>query len=154
MILLFKNIPSTTTSKDLRNFVEPHLKYVSFLAFKRGNIFKTDTFTYKDKNYNYPFLYGIVFVDTTKAGLYLIKKLNGKRYKNKMIEVREYFVRSTKNDRRLKQTTIPDEIRNKRKGDRRSKVIIQEGAKEIVLYQHGTIFDRENVYDPRRRSDD
>jgi hypothetical protein len=88
--------------------------------------------------------------DNRNAGLRVIKKLNGKRFKNRALEAREFIVRSKHNDRRLTQKRLSFEVSEKRKGERRRDVS-SDMENENTLISGSNIFDRENVYLPTRR---
>jgi hypothetical protein len=90
--------------------------------------------------------HGRIFIDDEKAGKRVIEKLHGKRFKNKIVEVREYFIRSQKNDRRLTQQPVSTEILEKRKGERRCNIKHQG---DQAAYTN--VFDTENVYQISRR---
>ena len=146
MILIIKNIPSITQESELGDFVAPALRFCLLLPFKLGNILKTDIFCLKNIKTNALSFHGRIFIDDEKAGKLAIKKLNGKRFKNKIVEVREYFIRSHKNDRRLTQQPVSTDILEKRKGERRCN-IKHEG--QAAAYTN--VFDTENIYQISRR---
>lgn len=147
MILIIKNIPSITSENELSDFVAPALKFCLLLPIKLGNILKADIFCLKNIKTNVLSFHGRVFIDDDKAGKLAIKKLHGRRFKNKIVEVREYFTRSSKNDRRLAQDQPPAEIIEKRKGERRCNV---QYAGDAALYKN--VFDTENIYQLNRRA--
>jgi hypothetical protein len=94
--------------------------------------------------------YGIVFLSSRKAGLRVIKQLNGRRFKQRVIQVREFITRSRTNDRRLTQKRGAQDFLEKRKTERRRDVWDHLGN-EKRLVADSSIFERENVYLPRRQ---
>ncbi|MDD2758689.1 MAG: hypothetical protein PHH11_00185 [Methylomonas sp.] len=94
--------------------------------------------------------YGVVFLNRRTTGLRVIKKLNGKRFKHNVIEVREFIIRSKHNDRRLNQKQLPREIQERRKQERRREMYAGAGSENRLLV-NANIFDLENVYLPRKR---
>ena len=117
MILFIRNIPGNCHLSDLHEFVAPVLKR-SF-PFRSGSILKSEILVIRDKHTNALEYHGLVYVDAEAAGQRAIKKLKGKRLKNKLVMVREFYHRSWHNDRRLIHKHLPDDIINKRIGDRR-----------------------------------
>jgi len=117
-----------------------------------GKIKKIGLFSVKELKSGRFIYYGILFFNSRKAGLRLIKKLNGKRFKRMVIEVREFIIRSRKNDRRLAQKNLSPDILERRKGERRRDVWA-DVSDEKRMQTSSSIFDRENVYLPRRTRD-
>ena len=147
MILIIKNIPPVTQATELERFVTPALRFCLLFPIRLGAILKTDIFCIKNVKTQVTTFHGRVFIDDEKGGKRAIKKLNGKRFKNKIVQVREYFIRSDKNDRRLTQQQMSKGLLEKRKGDRRCHV---EYAGAAVPYAN--IFDTENIYQLSRRA--
>ncbi|ATG88597.1 RNA recognition motif domain-containing protein [Methylomonas koyamae] len=147
MILIVKNIPSASQEDELADFVAPALRFCFWLPFKIGHILKTDIFCLKNPKTNGLAFHGRVFIDDDKAGRQAIKKLHGKRFNNKVVEVREYFIRSGKNDRRAGQQLVTVEILEQRKGDRRCHV---KHSNQVQPYAN--VFDARNVYQVSRRA--
>lgn len=130
------------------DFASKALKIIFLLPFKIGKVQKVSSFHKRFAHHPFYVNYGLIFFDSRKSGLKAIRKLNGKRFKNKVVEVREYFIRSTKNDRRLIQTAVPNALLKRRKRDRRENLLPEDG-------EHiNTVFDTTNVYKPIHRTDD
>ncbi|WP_446809472.1 hypothetical protein ACH50O_19805 [Methylomonas sp. 2BW1-5-20] len=147
MILIIKNIPSITKESELGDFVDSALKFCLLIPIKLGNILKTDIFCLKNIKTNVLSFHGRVFIDDEKAGKRVIRKLHGKRFKNKIVEVREYFIRSSKNDRRLAQKPVPADILEKRRGERRCNIKHVDTAST-----YKNVFDTENIYHLSRKA--
>ncbi|MDD1621527.1 MAG: RNA-binding protein [Methylococcaceae bacterium] len=150
MIVLIKNLPTNTKEAELRDLVASSLKIGFFLPFWRGKIKKTGIFFIQETDGNRFTYYGIVFLSSRKAGLRVIKQLNGRRFKQRVIQVREFITRSRTNDRRLTQKRGPQDFLEKRKTERRRDVW-DHVSNEKRLVAASSIFERENVYLPRRQ---
>jgi hypothetical protein len=115
MIIFIQNIPQNTTETDIHDFIDPTLK--KFGILRLGNIVKIDILGIENKasgNIQYA---SLVRVDSEKAMQVVIDKLNKKRFKGKIVTIREYKIRSVRNDPRYRYPS--DEIRDKRIADRR-----------------------------------
>ena len=150
MIVIIKNLPFNTKEAELHDLVASSLKIGFIFPFWGGKIKKVGIFPIQTNKTNHLTYYGIVFLNTRKAGLRVIKKLNGKRIKNKAMEAREFIIRSKHRDRRLTQKNLPFDILERRKGERR-RDIWSDMRNENRLLPNSSIFERENVYLPRRR---
>lgn len=117
MILFLRNIPENTRVNDLYEFLTPALKR-SF-PFRSGTIVKAEILVLRDKHTKLLEYHGLVHVDSEASGERVIKKIKGKRFKNKLVVIREYKKRDWQNDRRRKQQPVPEYILNKRVHDRR-----------------------------------
>ena len=115
MILFIQNIPENTTETDIYDFVDPALKKLRI--FRLGNIRKIDILAIVNKVSGSIQYASLVRVDSEKAAIIVIKKLNQKRFKNKVVKVRKYEIRTVHNDPRFRYPT--DEINDKRIADRR-----------------------------------
>lgn len=115
MILLVKNIGPDVTVKQLTTFIESALK--SWMPFKSGKINSAKILQLRDITTNIHEYHGLVFLDD-KYGEIAIKKLNRTKFINRYVNVREYKLRSTSNDRR-NLTNLQDIIKNKQYDRRR-----------------------------------
>ncbi len=115
MIIIIRHIPRNTLIAELDEFVTPALKR---FFFRSGSIVKTEILILRDIRTNKFQYHGLVHLDSQKTGQMVIKKLRGKRFKNRVTIVREYVNRSWHNDKRNYENTS-DEIKQKRVGDRR-----------------------------------
>ncbi|WP_157606813.1 RNA-binding protein [Sedimenticola selenatireducens] len=122
MEIFIRRLPNSTTRLDLMQFVSEALRPKWYLlqfspigTLGHCDICRIDNPKTKQVEYH-----GIVHVDPPSAALSLINRLNGEIFKTKKVEVRKFFRRSTKRDRRrtsLEQ--ISRDISEKRKQDRR-----------------------------------
>lgn len=117
MIIFVKNIPANSQTSELQHYVESAVKRHFF--FRSGRVLKCEVLVLQDKRTKVFEFHGLVHVDSDKAGQRALQKLKGKRFKNKLVVVREYKFRSWHNDRRLRQDSVPDTITEKRLADRR-----------------------------------
>lgn len=147
MILIIKNIPAATRENELYDFIAPALRFCLLLPIRLGNILKTDIFCLKNVKTNALSFHGRVFIDDDAAGKRVVKMLHGKRFKNKIVEVREYFIRCGKNDRRQSRKVVSQDILDQRRGERRCNV---EHSGDTAF--HANIFDTENIYGLSRRA--
>lgn len=115
MIIFIQNIPQNTTETDIYDFVDPVLKKLGIIRL--GNIRKIDILAIVNKVSGSIQYASLVRVDSEKAAKIVIDKLNKKRFKGKITTVREYKIRSIRNDPRHRYP--PHEIKDKRIADRR-----------------------------------
>lgn len=153
MIVLIKNLPINTKESELRSLVSSALHIGFILPFWRGKINKIVMFPVTPSKRSHPVYYGVVSLNSEKAGKRVIKSLNGKQFKHQAIEAREFIIRSKKNDRRLFLKGVPQMVSERRKVERRRDAY-SDLSHENRLMLKSSIFDRENVYLPRRRGDD
>lgn len=133
MILFIRKIPFNTLPSELHDFVGPALK--GGLFFQSGRILKAGILISHDKASEKIQFHGYVHIDSEKVGWRAIKKLNGKRFKNRLVIVREYKNRSWHNDRRLDALYVPQEILDKRVKDRRRGNAIDLDYKNMSFIQ-------------------
>lgn len=117
MIIFLRKIPADTKLSDIADFVAPALKGGWFR--KAGKIVKIDILPLHDIRLNSMEFHGLVTVEPDAAGFRAIRLLKGKRFKDKLIIVRQYFQRSWQNDPRQNDKPIDADIIEKRKADRR-----------------------------------
>lgn len=116
MILFLRKIPANTKFGELADFVAPALK--GGLLRKSGRIVKVEILALHDTRLNVHEFHGLVTVEPDSAGLRAIKLLKGRRFKDKLIVVRQYFHRSWHNDPRQSHKRFNIDV-EKRKTDRR-----------------------------------
>jgi hypothetical protein len=98
MIVFLRNLPDDTTRQEIIDFVTPALKGGLFRA--RGLVTSLDILAIRDNSTRLMEYHGLVHVEPDEAGLRLIRKLHGRLFKGRRMTVREYVMRSWKNDRR------------------------------------------------------
>ncbi|MGZ4958003.1 MAG: hypothetical protein ACXV7J_02015 [Methylomonas sp.] len=118
MILFLRKIPANTKLTEISDFVTPALK--GGLLRKAGRLVKVEILALHDVRLNVHEFHGLVTVEPDSAGLRAIKLLKGRRFKDKLIIVRQYMHRSWHNDPRQshKRFNIGDErrIADRRRG--------------------------------------
>lgn len=117
MIIFLRKIPAGTKLSELTDFVTPALKGGWFR--KSGRIINVEILTLHDIRLNTYEFHGLVTVEPDAMGFKAIKRLKGRRFKDKLIIVRQYFQRSWKNDHRLHSLQADSDIAEKRKMNRR-----------------------------------
>ena len=116
MILFFRNIHASAQPFELEDFIQPAMK--AWLLFKPGRILKTEFLAVHDTLANTVEFHALVYVDTEKTGLRIIKNLHGKYFKSNPLEIREYITRCWQNDRRIIRE-VSNSLQEKRQKDRR-----------------------------------
>ena len=117
MIIFLRKIPANTKLGEITDFITPALK--GGLFRKPGKIIKMDILTLHDIRLNTMEFHGLVTVEPDSAGFRAIKILKGRRFKDKLIIVRQYFQRNWQNDPRQNYQTTDTAFIEKRKTDRR-----------------------------------
>ena len=122
MNILFKNIPIGMTGSELARFIESEINgdIVSSqkLSVHVGSIEMMERQDYYCRPVEQ---FGVVRVSPVNLAEKVINKLDGCCFNDFKLTVREYFYRSTDNDKRLKQMGPPEVILEKRIKDRREK---------------------------------
>lgn len=99
MIIILKNVPCDTLRGNIVHFVRPVIK--GGLFSRKGKIIRVDLLKLKDKHTKLSEYHALVNIEPDKVALLAIKKLHGKRFKDKRIAVRQYFLRDSKNNKRI-----------------------------------------------------
>lgn len=132
MILFVRKIPSNTLPSELHDFVGPALKGGLFL--RSGRILKAGILMIRNERTKWVEYHGYVHVESDKAGLRAIRKLNGKFFKNRVVIVREYKFRSWHNDPRLNnEHASPKNMERRIKDRRRGNIVVIDN--EIIALQ-------------------
>lgn len=121
MEIFIRRLPNSTTRLDLMQFISTALKPKWYLLqfSPIGTLGHCDICRIDDPKTRQVEYHGIAHIEPPSAALQLIKRLNGEVFKTKKVEVRKFFHRSTKRDRRH---TAPEQVSSnseKRKQDRR-----------------------------------
>lgn len=118
MVIIIKKIPEITYLRELYEHVAPALKRP--FPFKSGQIVKTEILALHDKhNSNVNEFHGLVHIEPEQACRRAIQKLKSKRFKNKLVIVKEYSSRDYRNDKRIHHSNLTAELVDKRRHDRR-----------------------------------
>lgn len=123
MLIFFRNIPPATRKIDLVEFITPAFNFNFVDKFFRspGTIVDIKLVNLLDKEKNTLNVHGLVRINPDDAAERVIKRLNRKTVNGRRISVREYQARSEKNDPRSAYGDIPQEMLDRRIGDRRRK---------------------------------
>lgn len=121
MLIFFKNIPPTTEKAGLIEFIKPALKYGFFhrLFCPPAAIVDVSLLSLLDNEKNIVNVHGVVKIMPDDVALSVIKQLDRKVINGRRITVREYRIRSEENDPRAAFGNVPQEILDRRVGDRR-----------------------------------
>lgn len=122
MIIFIRKIPSNTLPSELHDFVGLALK--AGLFFRSGRILGSGILVIQNHDTQTAEYHGYLHVDLEYAGRRAIKKLNGKKFKNRMVIVREYKLRNWHNDRRQNESQSDGFPERRIKDRRRSNIIV------------------------------
>jgi RNA recognition motif-containing protein len=134
MIIILKRIPEHTRKKDIVDYIEPILKGKMFQ--KSGVIERVQIQTSKNYQTKRIDCYGIVYIDSDEAANRVIKKLNRKVFQGKNITISQYHHRSWHNDPRFNPLDPGDELKSKRKFDRRYSNLKNSKVQPIDFSSH------------------
>ncbi len=110
MILILTNLPNNTDNKQIEDFIRP--------AIKNSHMGSIAIITRRNKRTKEIQRHALVRVAPDIVAKEAIKILNGKPLSGKPTDVHEYKTRLWYNDPRF-NNTVNNDIREKRKGDRR-----------------------------------
>ncbi|MFI3121793.1 MAG: hypothetical protein QX203_17630 [Methylococcaceae bacterium] len=117
MKIILSKVPVAATQYDVINFLNSVLKYAFF--FRQGTIESLEAMFYKDKSTQRIEHYYLVDISPDSAAQKVIDKLNRKPIKGKRINVREFYDRTWRNDRRDPNRAQRPDFLNTRIKDRR-----------------------------------
>ena len=101
MKIFIRNLPSSTTQRELRIFAEQLLSPKWYTPFAvKGKILNCEVRKVKDQESGEIQYYGLMEIKPFKAAQMAIKKLNGQTLKGRRIEARKWHDRSYQADRR------------------------------------------------------
>ena len=99
MIVLIKNIPENSYHNDINNLIDPALKGGIFS--KRGQVNNIEIIALQEENTKSLEFQALATIEPDDAASRVIRKIHGQFIMGKRIVVREYFVRSWRNDKRI-----------------------------------------------------
>lgn len=129
MEVFIRRLPNSTTRLDLMQFISSALKPRWYLLqfAPVGTLTHCDICRIDDQLNNQVEYHGIVQIEPPSAALNVIKQLNGEYFKSKKVEVRKFFRRSIKRDRRrVMPASLTKNHIDQRKQDRRRPYIHTE----------------------------
>jgi hypothetical protein len=124
MIIILKKIPANTSDYHVETFIAPVLKGGLFKA--SGRIESISFWTYEIVQANTVEYYALVDIEPDAVGQRVINQLNKKQLNGKYIAVQEYHVRHWSNDKRVFKSVVDRGKNNKRKTERRRKIVKTE----------------------------
>jgi hypothetical protein len=124
MIIILKKIPPNTSDYHVESFIAPVLKGSLFKA--SGRIENISFWKYEIVQSNTVEYYALVDIVPDSVGERVIKQLNKKLINGKYIGLQEYHARHWSNDRRVFKSVVDRGKNNKRKADRRRKIVKTE----------------------------
>ena len=141
MIIILERISPKTDIQDIRKFIAPALK--GHIFQKPGRIGYIKIEILKDNINGMHEYYALVLVNSDAAAERIIKKKNQRLLTGRKIKVRQYFLRSWRNDPRNKRDQDHDAIADMRLGDRRIAALEEVVAKvEKIRFTSDKVFNR------------
>lgn len=114
MIIILKNIPANTQTKEIEEFIWPAVKGGFFC--KGGKIESIQIKGQRDLQLNLVEFHALVRIEPDAVAMRVIKKLNRKLFKGKHTAIDEFHHRDWHNDRR---TDAQQTVNDRRHADRR-----------------------------------
>jgi hypothetical protein len=112
MIVLFKNIPNDSYHNDITAMIQPVINRGLFKT--QGHINNIDIIALREKD-NEPLEFqALANIEPEAAANRVIKKLHGLFIRGNRITVRQYFLRSWRNDKRSEEVETAWEFKEKR----------------------------------------
>jgi hypothetical protein len=122
MIIFIRDISDSTSQKELNAFTTQGLRRTQILPFlRRGKLKMSDILRIRNLDTDRVEYHGLAYIDDDREGETLIRHLSGSLLHGKVMEVREYFPRSGRRERRLNSGKGQLAIVDRRRGDRRRK---------------------------------
>jgi len=122
MNILFKNIPIGVSGGELARFIESEINGDILTGKKLSVHVGSIEMMERQDHYCRPIeQFGVVRVSPANLAEKVIKKMDGCCFNQFKVTVREYFYRSTANDKRLKKIASLEVLLEKRVKDRREK---------------------------------
>ena len=121
MILFIGNIPAHSTERDFSRFMsKAGSGPLAWLPFgPRPVVRQCQVLCIQDEEKNSVEFQGPVAIQPVKSSQSLLRRLDGKKFNGKPVEVRRYFKRSFRMDRRIIHTDPESLSEERRQGDRR-----------------------------------
>ena len=117
MIIFLRKIPVNTRYSDIVEFIEPALD--GGLFKHSGRINKIEILVLRDVQLKTLEFHALITVEPDAVGFRALKSLKGKRFKDRLLIVRQYFHRSWHNDPRQHYQALAPDVAEKRVSDRR-----------------------------------
>ena len=140
MIIIFEKISPKTKVDDIRDFIAPVLKGHIFQKSGRIGYIKIEIL--KDSMSGKVDYYALVLVNSDLAAQRIIKKKNMHILGGRRVKVRQYFVRSWRNDPRNKDDPKNETTVDMRQDDRRKSVLEKIAKEQGVKFSSDKVFNR------------
>jgi hypothetical protein len=112
MIVLFKNIPESTYHNDISNFIQPVIKGGLFRT--RGYINSIEIIALQEINTVSLEFQALANIEPDTVADRVIKNLHGLNFRGRRIVVRQYILRSWKNDKRSEENNQSSPLKERR----------------------------------------
>jgi hypothetical protein len=120
MKVFLRRLPADCSVEDLRRFVASVLGPRWYAPFRKdGDIGHCQLLTINQHRGGWVETHGVVDIEPTQVALSSILRLNGRKLKGSVIEVRRWFERSPRNDRRVADHGATGSHQDQRRSDRR-----------------------------------
>lgn len=114
MIVLIKNIPESSYHNNISDLLEPVVK--GNLLTKKGEVSNIEIIALQEINRPDLEFQALATIQPDDVGQRVIKKLHGLYLQGRRVVVRQYFIRSWRNDKRSQETQpLPPHIAERRK---------------------------------------
>ena len=138
MIIILERISAKTDIQDIQDFIAPALKGGIFQKSGRLGYIKIEIL--KDNINGMHEYYALVLVNLDLVAQRIIKKKNMHLLGERRVKVRQYYVRSWRNDPRNKDDQKNEAIVDMRQDDRR------KSALEKIVKEQGVKFSSDKVF--------
>jgi hypothetical protein len=120
MQVFFKRLPRGTQKIEIQNFIASTVK--GGLFSKSGKVKNIIIIERNNPQMTLMDYHAVINIEPDCVALRVIKKLNRKKFKDKLIEIRRYFIRNPANDPRNKDRLLDEVPDSRRMRERRQKV--------------------------------
>ena len=130
MLVFIRMVPASVNSGDLRGFIYKGMgSFWLRLLSSQGSTARISIIRIVNQNTHSVEFHGLVDIEPAASAQAAIRRLNRTSLYGTLVEVREFFDRSTSRDRRKSQTSMEtDSFKDLRKGDRRSQQLAIESV--------------------------
>lgn len=140
MIIILERISAKTDIQDIQDFIAPALKGGIFQKSGRLGYIKIEIL--KDNINGMHEYYALVLVNLDLVAQRIIKKKNMHILGGRRVKVRQYFVRSWRNDPRNKDDPKNETTVDMRQDDRRKSVLEKIAKEQGVKFSSDKVFNR------------
>jgi len=133
MKILLRNLPNSTTQRELRKLSERSVSPQWYTPFSvKGKVVNCEVRKVKDQDSGLVEYQGLLEIKPFKAAQMAIKKLNGQKLKGRLVVARKWHDRSTQAERRDRfRRNAWDLSKERRSKDRRRSTVVVESQEAI-----------------------